>query len=143
MTTIDSTDTARAVDAMTPEELLKSLEGLAPPEERKVYVNFVPAHALTRYPCALGGSTDKEPILCEVTEGPYVGFRVSPLFLKTCTDLDAELEREAIELDGRAASILEKAKGLRALKGGRLVLPTYQEFRDAWAAEENQYVEAA
>lgn len=34
MNTSDSTDTAHAVDAMTAEELLKGLEGLAPPEEQ-------------------------------------------------------------------------------------------------------------
>jgi hypothetical protein len=33
MTTIESIDTARAVDAMSAEELLHGLEGLAPPEE--------------------------------------------------------------------------------------------------------------
>lgn len=34
MTTIDSTDTAAAVERMTAEELLKGLESLAPPEEQ-------------------------------------------------------------------------------------------------------------
>jgi hypothetical protein len=34
MTTIDSTTTANAVDAMSAEELLRDLEGLAPPEGR-------------------------------------------------------------------------------------------------------------
>jgi hypothetical protein len=34
MTTIESNDTARAVDAMSSAELLAGLEGLAPPEEQ-------------------------------------------------------------------------------------------------------------
>ncbi len=92
---------------------------------------LIPTNCYTRYSCALGGFTDKESIICEVADGPYTGFRVAPSFLKSYTDLDAELEREAVALEAEAAHILANAKKMRELKGGNLILPTYDEFLEA------------
>ncbi len=58
---------------------------------------LIPTNCYTRYSCALGGFTDKESIICEVADGPYRGFRVAPSFLKSYTDLDAELEHARLD----------------------------------------------
>jgi len=96
----------------------------------KVKVELVQSSFLTRYPCDLGGCTEKDPILCEVTEGPYKGFRVSERYLREHVDVDSDLEKAAVAAEERAAKALEYAETLRSLKG-RLVLPSYEEWSEA------------
>jgi hypothetical protein len=108
----------------------------------KIIVNFVRARALTHYPCSLGGHTDKEQVLLQVTEGPEEGFSVAPNFLRKYTDLDAELEKAATDLDHQAGRAREAARRLRDLKGGRLVLPTYAAYRAECRRVEREEVEA-
>ncbi|MFC6486941.1 hypothetical protein [Nitratireductor sp. GCM10026969] len=105
----------------------------------KVKVELVASNFLTRYPCALGGCTEKDPILCEVTEGPYEGFRVSAEYLRDHTDVDTDLEEAAVAAEDRAAKTLTYAKALRDLKG-RLVLPSYDEWREAMRKHEEEYI---
>lgn len=103
----------------------------------KIKFSFVPTSYLTRYCCALGGSTDKESILIEVTEGPYAGFRVAPSYLRQEHDVDADLDALAEQMEANSRRLVERAKEMRALKG-RLELPTYAEYRavrDAYDAE--------
>jgi hypothetical protein len=98
----------------------------------KIIVELVPTNFLTRHPCALGGWTEKVPVLCEVkADGPFEGFRVSENFLRTVDgDVDKALDEAAANLVDRSACMLKRAELMRSLKG-RLVLPTYAEWERA------------
>ncbi|WP_152555035.1 PHD finger domain-containing protein [Desulfonatronum thiodismutans] len=84
---------------------------------------FVKAAGFTRHHCHIcGGTTEKSSILTEVTLGEYEGLRVCERCVEE-RDFDAKIKEQADWLEARA-------RKLRTLLG-RLVVPTYEEWRAA------------
>jgi len=98
----------------------------------KIRFSFVPTNFYTRWPCHVcGGWTEKDGVLCEVTEGPYTGLRVCAQCLKAGQGkVDERLTAHIERLEEYAAQT-------RSLIG-RLELPTFS----AWEAAERANDEA-
>ncbi len=89
---------------------------------------FVNAAGYIRYPCHIcGGNTEKNSILTEVTQGEYEGLRVCERCLEE-RDFDEKIKKHADGLE-------EMSRVLRTLIG-RLVVPTYDEWRAAVVLED-------
>jgi hypothetical protein len=103
----------------------------------KILVSLVRSRCYTRYPCHIcGGTTDKVAVLAEVeTEGDWKGLRVCETCLEAGQDkIDERLQAQIAALESQAAE-------LRPLVG-RVVVPTFEEWRQAIVADEAEGADA-
>jgi hypothetical protein len=103
----------------------------------KIRFALVETNVHTRWPCHVcGGTTDKVAVLAEVeTEGAWKGLRAC----ETC--LEAGQAKIDERLQAQIAALESQAAELRPLVG-RLVVPTFEEWRQAIAADEAEQVAA-
>jgi hypothetical protein len=101
----------------------------------KIRFALVETNVHTRWPCHVcGGCTEKVSVLCEVeTEGDWKGLRVC----ETC--LEAGQAKIDERLQAQIASLESQAAELRTLVG-RLVVPSFEEWQKAIAADEDEMV---
>lgn len=96
-----------------------------------IKIEFVRTRFLTRYECHVcGGNTDKNLVLCEVTQGPYKGLRVCETCLRE-GNIEERIARHAYELEQAAEELWRLS--------GRLVVPTYAEWLEAERAADREY----
>jgi len=102
-------------------------------QEGPIRFSFVKTNYITRWHCDVcGGTTEKESVLCEVTEGPEKGLRVCEQCLK------AGQKKVNDTLRGHAESLEEEARYIRSLIG-RLKLPSYESRQEALKADEEEF----
>ena len=104
-------------------------------KEEKVRFELVSTNVHTRWPCHVcGGCTEKEPILCEVPDGPYKGLRICEFCLQ------AGKEKVNERLEKQIKSLEDQITELRSL-AGRLEFPTYEEWQAAYEEYERAWLE--
>ncbi len=89
---------------------------------KNIVFELIKSSFLTRRHCHVcGGNTEKDLVLCEVTEGEYKGTRVCPRCIES-RDFDQRLEKNSKKIERELEFTLSMI--------GRLKTPTIDEFND-------------
>jgi len=104
-----------------------------PTKTKDIVFDLVESNFYTRRDCHICGSlTEKDYVLCEVTEGEYKGLRVCPRCIKA-RDFNTRLEETAKRLE-------QEVSFTRSLIG-RLKVPTIDEFNQLTEEIDNKIIE--
>jgi hypothetical protein len=126
-----------AADAKAALDILSNKEPAAMPQQHrrlemdKIEIKLVETNVLTRWPCTVcDGRTEKEPILAESERVEGNCIRVCERCLEA-GDIDTRLRKNA-------AGLREYADYIESLIG-RLIVPTYEQWKAAYDRHEDEF----